>query len=30
MSNFDNATPVFAHAVIKGFEHHLDTAVRGS
>ncbi|WP_409366341.1 aminobenzoate oxygenase [Metallosphaera sp. D4-4] len=29
LSNFDNATPVFAHAVIKGFEHHLDTAVRG-
>ncbi|MEM4046881.1 MAG: aminobenzoate oxygenase [Metallosphaera sp.] len=29
LSNFDNATPVFAYAVIKGFEHHLDTAVRG-
>ncbi|EZQ01789.1 MULTISPECIES: aminobenzoate oxygenase [Acidianus] len=29
LSNFDNATPVFAYAVIKSFEYHLDTAVRG-
>ncbi|BFH72845.1 hypothetical protein SJAV_07890 [Sulfurisphaera javensis] len=29
LSNFDNATPVFAYAVIKSFEQHLDTAVKG-
>ncbi|AWR95760.1 aminobenzoate oxygenase [Acidianus brierleyi] len=29
LSCFDNATPVFAYAVIKSFEFHLDTAVRG-
>ncbi|AHC52314.1 P-aminobenzoate N-oxygenase AurF [Sulfolobus acidocaldarius SUSAZ] len=29
LSNFDHATPVFAYAVVKSFEHHLDTAVRG-
>ncbi|WP_187152720.1 ferritin family protein [Acidianus manzaensis] len=29
LSNFDNATPVFAYAVVKSFENHLDTAVRG-
>lgn len=29
LSNFDNATPVFAYAVVKAFENHLDTAVRG-
>ncbi|QIW25192.1 aminobenzoate oxygenase [Sulfolobus sp. S-194] len=29
LSNFDNATPVFAYAVIKAFEQHLDTAIRG-
>ncbi|WP_168360772.1 aminobenzoate oxygenase [Acidianus sulfidivorans] len=29
LSNFDNATPVFAYAVVKSFENHLDTGVRG-
>ncbi|BCU66878.1 hypothetical protein HS7_03150 [Sulfolobales archaeon HS-7] len=28
LSNFDNATPVFAYALVKSFENHLPTAVR--
>lgn len=29
LSNFDNATPVFAYALVKAFENHLPTAVKG-
>ncbi|MEM3670792.1 MAG: aminobenzoate oxygenase [Thermoprotei archaeon] len=28
LSTFDNATPVFAHSLVKGYELHVDTAVK--